>query len=314
MPFFSVVIPLYNKEKHIKGTIKSVLNQSFGDFEIIIVNDGSTDNSGTIVDSIQDERILKFDIENKGVCHARNYGISKAFSKLIVFLDADDYWYPFHLSDLKQLYEEFPNCGLYAKAYFKQFENVKIASIFNKIPQTENWKGIVDDYFASSHINCIAWTSAVMVPKSIFKDVGNFDEKITMGAGEDIDLWMRIALKFPVVFHNKVSAIHMLHTENRISNTNTNIRQFLDLDKYNPESQSNKSLKTYLDLNRYSIALQYKLAFNNKKANDYIKNLDRSNLNWKQNLLLKVNSRLLKILFQLKFKLRQKGINLSSYR
>ena len=91
-PFFSIVIPLYNKENYIGHTLKSVLNQAFQDFEIIIVNDGSTDKSLEKVNSIKDARVQLFSIENRGVSYARNYGIEKALASLIIFLDADDTW------------------------------------------------------------------------------------------------------------------------------------------------------------------------------------------------------------------------------
>ena len=92
MPFFSIIIPLYNKEKFIENTIQSVLGQSFEDFELIVVNDGSTDTSLELVNKLKDKRIKTYSISNAGVSKARNFGIQKATSKLIVFLDADD-WY-----------------------------------------------------------------------------------------------------------------------------------------------------------------------------------------------------------------------------
>src|SRR5690606_8459717 len=230
-----------------------------------------------VVRSINDERIRLYSQENKGVSAARNFGIEKANSELIAFLDADDYWYPNHLETLKTLYETFPNCGLYATAYVKQFNAVKINSIYKHIPTTQNWMGMVADYFESSQINAIAWTSAVMIPKKVFDSIGNFDVKITLGAGEDTDLWIRVALRYDVAFCNTVTAIHNLHSDNRVSNANTNLRQFINLDAYEAEAQSKPSLKKYLDLNRYSIAKQYKLVGNLEKATELIGKIDFNN-------------------------------------
>lgn len=314
LPYFSIVISLYNKEKHIQSTIESVLAQSFVDFEIVVVNDGSTDSSEAVVKSIDDERIQIYSQENKGVSVARNFGIEKAKAKLVAFLDADDYWYPNHLETLKILYDTFPGCGLYATAYMKQFNSVKIKSIYKNIPTTPNWMGIVPDYFESSHTNSIAWTSAVMVPKKVFDTIGNFDTNITLGAGEDTDLWIRIALKYEVAFCNTVTAIHNLHSDNRISNANTNLRQFINLDVYEAIAQSKPSLKKYLDLNRYSIAKQYKLVGNHQKSKELIAKIDFNNLNWKQQLLLKTNNQLLIIFIKVKLLLRNLGLNLSSYK
>ena len=313
MSLFSIIIPVYNKENHIQNTISSVLNQTNQDFEIIVVNDGSTDHSLDVIKSINDKRIKLFTIENKGVSHARNFGLTKASSEFIAFLDADDYWFPNHLETFLMLYNKFPNCGLYATAYTCKIGDLEIASEYYKIPKTPNWMGIVNDYFESSIINGIAWTSAVMIPKHIFSSIGNFDEDITLGAGEDTDLWMRIALKHSVAFSNTVTAYYMLDADNRITNSNTNLRHFLNLDQYEDEAKHNDSLKKYLDINRYAIAIQYKLVGNNKKASEYIKKLDFNNLNKKQRFLLYLNTPLLKLFMNLKVFLRNKGMFLSSF-
>lgn len=314
MPFYSIIIPLYNKEKHIQLTLESVLSQTFQDFEIILVNDGSTDGSGDVVETLVDNRIKLYNLTNQGVSHARNYGISKATSDLIVFLDADDLWRNNHLDNLNNLYKAFPKCGLYATAYLKKNGKILIPSVYRDIPSEENWMGVVDDYFASSAVNSIAWTSAVMVPKSVLNEVGNFNENITLGAGEDTDLWIRIALEYPVAFSSKVTAIYNLHTENRISNSNTQVRQFIDLDAYEATAKSHPSLKKYLDLNRFSIAIQYKLIGDSKTAKILIGKIDANNLNTKQRALLKLNKTALKIAITLKSRLQNSGIFLSSFR
>ena len=312
-PYFSIIIPLYNKEKHIKDTLNSVWSQSFTDFEVIIVNDGSTDHSLEKINSIDDKRLNIFSTKNQGVSNARNYGISKANAELIVFLDADDIWLEHHLQDLKELYDQFPNCGMYCKSYEKQDGTILIPSKFKNIPTGKQWKGIVNNYFESSLINSIAWTSAVMIPKSILAKIGVFDTKITLGAGEDTDLWIRIALQYPVAFNTKVSALHQLHSDNRISNSNTNSRQFIDLDRYNKQAETNLSLKRYLDANRYAIAIQYQLVGNSEKANVLINGLDSKSLNKKQRFLLSQPSIVLRFLNKVKQVLKKIGIQLSSF-
>src|SRR5690606_23840427 len=150
-----------------KTTIESALKQSFSDFEIIIVNDGSTDDSLKIAKSIDDLRLTIFSTENKGVSHARNYGVSKAKSEFIAFLDADDLWEINHLENLHKLINNYPGCGLYATAYTKKLNNTYLRSKFNGIPTSLNWSGILDNYFKSSINNTIAWTSAVAIPKKV---------------------------------------------------------------------------------------------------------------------------------------------------
>jgi glycosyltransferase involved in cell wall biosynthesis len=112
MPLISIVIPLYNKERFIKETLKSVLNQSIQDYEVIIVDDGSTDNSASIISDINDHRISIFSNSNNGVSHARNFGISKSNSDLIALMDGDDLWEANHLENLYKLHTSFPGCGL----------------------------------------------------------------------------------------------------------------------------------------------------------------------------------------------------------
>lgn len=314
MTFFSIIIPLYNKEKHIKATIESALVQTFRDFEIVVVNDGSTDGSERVVEGINDARIKLFNTKNHGVSHARNFGIDKAISELIVFLDADDIWRHDHLENLNSLYDAFPHCGLYATAYLQKNGKIIIPSVYKNIPFEENWQGIVKDYFESSTINSIAWTSAVMVPKKTLNDVGNFNDTISMNAGEDIDLWIRIALKYPVAFSHIATAVYNLHAENRISNANTNLKQFIDLDVYEPYTEQHPSLKKYLDLNRFSIAIQYKLVGNQTKARALIDKIDPDNLNAKQRLLLKLNKTALNVALKIKSRLQASGVLLSSFR
>lgn len=308
----SIVIPLYNKQNHILETLQSVFAQSFTDFEVIVVNDGSTDGSRQKVETLTDSRIRVFTIPNSGVSAARNYGIKQCTSLWVAFLDADDYWFPHHLEDLVQLTQTFPDCGLYAKAYYKEMNGRKIPPVFVNIPN-EPWRGIVEDYFAYSTGHPLAWTSAVMVPKRVLEEMHGFDEKITLGAGEDTDLWIRIALKYPVSFDNKISAVHKLHADNRISNSNTNLRRFIDLDRYNSLAEKHPSLRKYLDLNRYSIAMQYRLAENHKKAAEYISKIDGDNLTGKQRWLLKQPLLVLKMVFGIKNVFQKAGINFSAF-
>ena len=312
MPFFSIVIPLYNKEHFIVQTIQSVLDQTFQDYEILVVNDGSIDASLKSLSVFKDSRIQVFTIKNQGVSHARNFGIKKANAEYIAFLDADDLWLNKHLEQLKKLLEDFPNCGLYANAYVKKMGEIVLGSDYIDIPNA--WNGIVKDYFKSSQFSCVAWTSAVMVPKKILEAFNGFDEKITLGAGEDTDLWMKIAIQHPIAFNNKVTAVYNLHADNRISNANTNLRRFLDLDVYEEAAKSNASLKKYLDFNRFSIALQYKLVGNKEKMDFYLKHLNKRNLNAKQRFILSCNKSTLVFLMKTQKVLRQFHVNLSPFK
>lgn len=313
MALISVIIPLYNKENFIEATLKSALNQTFTDFEILIINDGSTDKSEEKVLLFNDDRIQIFSTINQGVSAARNLGIEKASGKIIAFLDADDFWYSNHLENIFQLYTLFPECGLLCTNYERFYNSDKIVKPFFKDIPEFPWKGIVNDFFKSSYIERIAWTSAVAIPKSVFDEVGYFDPKITLGAGEDTHLWIRIALKFKVAFDNEISSRHVLDAENRISLSNTLKRSFAKFDEFKEEEKINLWLKKYLDLYRLEFAIKHKLAGDLKTFKYYIENIDSQNISFKTKILISFPVLVLQKLFLIKKYLERKNILFSVY-
>ncbi|RZJ69424.1 glycosyltransferase family 2 protein [Flavobacterium sp.] len=312
MPKISVIIPLFNKERHIRKTLESALAQTFDDFELLVVNDGSTDESESEVLSLDDFRIRYFKTQNRGVSAARNFGISRAKGELIAFLDADDWWKPQHLQQLFDLYRDFGQAGLYCVNYVRFYSETR-----NRVPEFIGlpkfpWRGIVPDFFHSSYLDRIAWTSAVAVAKKVLDEVGNFDENITLGAGEDLDLWIRIALKHPVAFDSGISAFHNLSADNRMSLTQTKNRAFALLDKFSSEEKNNKSLKRFLDLYRSEFALKMKLA-GDKRFDFYRRAIAPENLSAKTKLLLASPTFALRSLYRFKKFLESKNVEVSAY-
>lgn len=314
MPHFSVVIPLYNKEKDIKATLESLFKQTFSDFEVVVVNDGSTDNSEAIVKEFDDPRIRLFSKENEGVALTRNLGVEMAKTNHIVFLDADDYWYPFHLENLHNLTSKFPEEQWYATAYEKKHNQKLTTAMISPIMEQKNWMGVVDDYFKNSLIDALAWTSAVCMKKDFFQKLNGFDATITNGAGEDTDLWLRAALDSPLVFSTRISARHNLDSSNRISHTPTKDRVFMSLDKYEDIAKSNPYLKQYLDVNRFSFAIQHKLAKDDASFEDYVRKIDLKNLTSKQRFLLKQPRKALIGMKNLKFLLETLGKRTTAFK
>lgn len=313
-PRFSVIIPLYNKEKDIVATLNSLQKQLFQPFEIIIVDDGSTDNSAALVQEYNDPRIRFFSKENEGVAPTRNFGVQQANGQYIAFLDADDYWYPSHLEDLDDLISRYPEDQWFATAYEKRFnEKLTVPMESPILSKGEDWKGQVDDYASYCYADCIAWTSAVCFKKTFFEDLGGFDTSITMGAGEDTDLWLRAALASPLIFTNKISATHNLAGSNRITLSPTLKRKFWDMTQYDEAAKNSPSLKKYLDISRFSIALQYKMAGDNKTAHEYAQKINGRSLTGKQRFLLKAPARVLQVLYQFKKKLEGLGWRTSSF-
>lgn len=194
----------------------SVISQKVQDFEIVVVNDGSTDKSADIVKNFSDTRIRLINQKNAGVSVARNRGINEAKSELIAFLDADDEWMPNYLETILRLREKYPCAGLYATSLKTEFiDNVlmdKDEELRKLIPD----EGLILNYFKVnlkdvSHKD-IFYTSSVTVPKKIFSEIGGFQTDFWWG--EDIDMWGRIALKYPFAYSSQVCAIYYQNVVN----------------------------------------------------------------------------------------------------
>lgn len=202
----SVIIPLYNKEKQIAATLKSVIEQTFQDFEIIVVNDGSTDNSATEVLKVKDPHIRLIHQENTGVSAARNRGIQEARFDLIAFLDADDNWKPNYLENQYELSKKYPQCSVYACNYeFRNADGTITSTIIRRLPFQES-EGILSNYFeVASCSHPPIWTSAVMVRKEAIQAIGGFP--IGIKSGEDLLTWARLAANYQIAYSKEVCAI-----------------------------------------------------------------------------------------------------------
>ena len=213
-PFFSVVIPLYNKEKAIKSTIESVLVQSFADFELLVIDDGSTDNSVSIVRQLDDNRIRLLSKKNGGVSSARNFGIQSANADYIAFLDADDKWDTSFLLTMYSLINKYPNCGMYCSAMTLSYPNGLNVTFTRAV----NPDCVLDDYFEASSISYFMCASSCVVPKKIFGNCGNF----TIGRmGEDLEMWARIMLKYNMAYTPKSLAYYIMGTTKQATATKT---------------------------------------------------------------------------------------------
>lgn len=311
MQLVSVIIPLFNKEFTIETTLKSVLEQTYTNFEIIIINDGSTDNSLEIVKKNTDKRIHIFEQENKGAASARNLGINKASSNLISFLDADDFWYPNHLTELIKLYNDFPNCGMYCNRYQTRISKKTIINNSFDYSLPDDFRGVVPDFFHASKVYKVAISSAVLIPKDVFFTISFFNPEVS--SGQDLELFTKIALKREIAVTNKVTVLYRLDIPNSLAKSSISKRKLMDFTQFETEEISNKYLKIFLDRYRIEYALQYKIVGDTKSANLYLKDVANSNVSLKTKLLLKTPSYILKRLLGIKHWLRKKGINFSVY-
>ncbi len=309
MPKFSVVISVYNKEKYIGDTLRSVLAQTFTDFEIIILNDGSTDNSEAEILKFIDARIQYFSKENMGASAARNYVIEKAKGEYIALLDADDYWFPFYLEEQNKAIYTFPEESIFATATSLQENN----KIFENKYSIKTTKLNIDtyNYFDGSLITSLLHSSSTVINSAVFRDVGLYNP--TIKSGEDTDLYIRIGLKYKVVFNPKVCAIYILR-ENSLFQTTKNINDRANFEDYENLEKSNKPLKRFLDINRYSLCIIAKLEGNTKAFKRNIEKIDLKNLSKRQQFLLGQNKNILINMMKTKSYLEKIGLRLGTFK
>ena len=206
---YSVIIPLYNKAPYVAKAIDSVFAQTFTDFELIVVDDGSKDDSAQIAEQAIEGhancRLIRQ--KNAGVSMARNNGVAASQGDYLCFLDADDWWAPTFLEEMSQLIEAYPEAGIYGTSY----------TIVNETKHKTRVSPIgVEPDFEQGYINYCQvyaktlamplWTGAVCIPRGIFDEMGGFPKGIKLG--EDFLLWIRIALKYKVAFLNKPLAYY----------------------------------------------------------------------------------------------------------
>ncbi len=262
-PSISIVMPLYNKEKEVRRSITSILTQTVDDYELIVINDGSTDNGPLIAGSIKDSRIKIIDQSNFGVSAARNRGIQEAQSDLIAFLDADDEWKPLFLETIVKLKNKFPDCSIFATGYAHLDPDGTLrAPIINGIPP-HPWQGIFENYFQiAAKSSPPIWTSAVAVTKLALTAINGFP--VGIKSGEDLLTWARLATQNKIAYDSTSLALFRQRTAahekpTRPPDTPDNVGRLLkELQKSIPPPEQ-KSLRHYIALwhkNRASVYLR----------------------------------------------------------
>ncbi|MCP5463938.1 MAG: glycosyltransferase [Deltaproteobacteria bacterium] len=193
-PVVSIIIPTHNRQALVLRALESVLLQSFDQFEVIVVDDGSTDNTLSYLQKISDARLRVLAMKHAGVAKARNEGAKIAKADWLCFLDSDDVWRRHKLSEQIRFHHQ------HSKILLSQTDDVWIRDgVFaNKKKEHENREG---DIFLESLKLCLICCSSVMVNKDLFFSVGGFDESLV--TCEDYDLWLRLLLRTPVGFVNK---------------------------------------------------------------------------------------------------------------
>lgn len=312
MSFFSVIIPLYNKENYIEKALKSVLNQNFRDFEIIIVDDCSTDNSLSKITPYSDSRIKIIQkSKNLGLSAARNTGIQNSASDYITFIDADDLWEPFFLDEIFNLIKMYPEASIFGTNYQEITAKGKPIDIIIPNSLQSETRKLIPDFFSLNISQPMYCYTSVAFHKNAFENAGYFDETITFA--EDIDFNIRANLTNTLAYSSKVCASYLLSSENQITSSKISNKVIPDLDKYQSLCTKENNLEKYLDFNRYVFAMHYKTEKNKILFAEIKRRINNKNITTKQVLLLKLPLFIVLMIRRLKSFLIQFNIKISSY-
>ena len=208
-PTVSVVIPTYNRANFLPATIQSVLDQTFSDFEILVIDDGSTDNTDQIVRQISDDRVIYIRQSHSGLpAVGRNKALAHARGRYIAFLDSDDLWLPQKLARQVKYMDSHPNIAMtYTNAYAFTNDPDK----FNPTSILSARQGMSGYIFEELYGNPVILNLTVMIRSDVVSQVGMFDENPQLKANEDYEYWVRIAFRYQISYIDESLALYRQH-------------------------------------------------------------------------------------------------------
>ena len=216
----SVIIPVYNRKDMISDAVESVLSQTYKDLEVVVIDDGSTDNTVEEIKKIKDPRIVLLKAEHKGPYHARNMGIKKSKGDFIAFLDSDDMWLPEKLEKQMKQFEKNKEVFLVFTDRFVFRDKNNDYSLENDV-KTEEKKILNSHYKELLKMNYIV-TSSVVVKRQVFDDLGFFIEE--KRGDLDYNMWLRVARKYKISYISEPLVLYKVHekrmTEKRLDRIN----------------------------------------------------------------------------------------------
>lgn len=253
---FSVVIPLYNKAPYIKKALQSIIVQSFHDFELIVVDDGSSDDSLIVAEETLKGSGIHYHLihqENAGVSTARNNGVAASQGDFICFLDADDWWAEDFLQKMDWLIREYPDAGIYGTNYYIISRGKQRIALH--IPST----GYINYCDCYRKLQMPLTSISVAIPRSILQETGGFKSHLKFG--EDFDLWIRIALKAKVAYLDEPLAYYFQDSNPVFRGTGhltgPKAHMLWNLDYLEPEERTNLDYKRLIDELRIHGLLSY---------------------------------------------------------
>lgn len=278
-PFFSIVMSVYNKAKFISGTIQSVLDQSYKDFEIILVNDGSNDSSLEIINGFEDSRLRVVDQPNLGAAAARNTGIKQSEGKFVALLDGDDLWKTQYLAEMHRAILDNPEIDVFSCAIAHLIKQKAIPVPYNPKLRLD----AIVDYFEGSSKHSILTSSSIVFNSNILSTIGYFNEDLE--TGEDTDLWIRIGIKYKIYFLSE-QLVYYVGNSSSLSNNSFDISKKPLFNNYKKQEARNKYLRRFLNRNRYSMALMSKIHKDKCNFEYYYSEISLSELTIKEKIFL----------------------------
>ncbi len=293
---FSVIIPLFNKAPYIEKALRSVLAQTFTDYELIVVDDGSQDDSANVAEKVLAESVIRHQLihqDNAGVSCARNRGVANSQGEYLCFLDADDWWAPTFLAEMSTLIDEYPEAGIYGTGY---------TIVNERKHKTRKAPVGVESGFEKGYINyCKVYAKtlampltsiSVAIPRGVFEEMKGFPAGIKLG--EDFLLWIKIALEHKVAFLNKPLAFYNQDVEavNRgVIRKGYDPDSFMTFhfDQFEEEEKKNPDLKVLLDRLRVYSLLRFRFANSHRdRVSQEIQKVDFSHVDRKYLYLYKL--------------------------
>ncbi|MEC7286758.1 MAG: glycosyltransferase family 2 protein [Bacteroidota bacterium] len=306
---FSIIIPVFNKEKYINETILSVLNQTYDNYEIIIINDASTDNSLKIIEEvISDKAVIINNKNNLGLSASRNIGFEASSYKYIAFLDGDDVWDKNFLKEINELIINFPKESIFGTYYKENYDGKILYPKINIKEKLLGTKFVVKNFFEANLRRLIITQSCLVFKKNIFDTVGLYNPEITFA--EDIDFYIRCFQNFNLAYSYQTYHMQRKMVHKSISNSKTDNLNYPLLDKYLGVSDE---LNRFINFYNYCFCRRKKNE-GSKKSMIYYRNKIRFRwIGFLKTIVLFLPEFLYTTLLKFKRYLLKKGINISTY-